>query len=374
MINRFLENILVSRLHKRKALVIIGPRQVGKTTLLKIIEEKYSNPVLFLDCDEPDIRQKLTNVNSEQLKRLVGNYKLVLIDEAQRVDNIGITLKLITDNIKDVQLIVSGSSAIELSGNLNETLTGRKFETILYPFSVGELIENTNELKQNRLLETRLIYGMYPDVINNTGSEKEILKELVNSYLYKDILMFKEVRKPHVLPKLLQLLALQISSEVSILELSRTLEVDKETVERYIDLLEKSFIIFRLSSFSRNLRIEINKGKKIYFVDNGIRNALISNFNELDLRKDKGALWENFLLSERLKRNTLKLHYCNSYFWRTHQQQEIDYIEEYNGKLFCYEFKWNEGRKSYLSKTFINTYPDYEYKVINRENYIDFLV
>jgi len=374
MIIRGLETTLEERFHNGKALIVLGPRQTGKTTLMRMMAGKQSESYLWLDCDEPDVRQRLTNVNSAQLKRLLGDYKLVFVDEAQRVENIGLTLKLITDNIPDIQLIVSGSSAIELSGNINETLTGRKYECILFPLSISELCSHHGNLNESRLLETRMIYGMYPDVVNHAGKEPEILKELVNSYLYKDILLFREVRKPHILPKLLQLIALQVGSEVSTFELSRNLELDKDTVERYIDLLEKSYIIFRLSSFSRNVRTEINKGKKIYFYDNGIRNALISNFNALALRSDTVALWENFLVAERLKQNAYRNPLVNNYFWRTTMQQEIDYIEEHSGKLFAYEFKWNANKKAKIPQTFTNGYPNSETMIVNRENYEDFIL
>jgi len=373
MIKRILQSNLEERLFKGKALIILGPRQTGKTTLMNAIASGSKESILLLDCDEPDIRERLTNPNSAQLQRLIGRNKLVLIDEAQRVENIGITLKLITDKIKDVQLIVSGSSALELSGNINETLTGRKYESVLYPFSVVELCGYHGELAEGRLLEQRLVYGLYPDVVNNPGNEQEILKELVNSYLYKDILLFNEVRKPHILPKLLKMLALQVGSEVSINELSRSLEVNKETVERYIDLLEKSFIVYRLSSFSRNIRSEINRGKKIFFFDNGIRNALVSNFNDINLRTDVGALWENFLITERLKQNAYRNLLNNSYFWRTTNQQEIDYIEEHSGKLFAFEFKWNPSKKTKVSQVFVNAYPDSTIMNVNRDNYWDFI-
>lgn len=373
MINRILKKNISELIFKGKALIILGPRQIGKTTLMKALESEYSQKSIWFDCDEPDIREKLTNVTSTQLKNLIGNRSLVFIDEAQRIENIGITLKLITDNLKDVQLIVSGSSALEISGKLNETLTGRKFENILFPFSAIEMTDYHGQLNENRLIETRLIYGYYPEVVNNPGNETLILKELVNSYLYKDILMFREIRKPHILPKLLKFLALQIGSEVSTNELSRNLEIDRETVERYLDLLEKSFIIFRLSSFSRNLRTELNKSKKIYFWDNGIRNALISNFNSLELRTDKGALWENFLISERLK----YVHYnniiCAYYFWRTHQQQEIDYLEDKNGILSAWEFKWAKTEKQKIPSTFINAYPNSKTNIIDRQNFWDFI-
>jgi predicted AAA+ superfamily ATPase len=372
MINRIhLQNIL-SKLFSGKALILLGPRQTGKTTLLKQIESAHKEESIWLDCDEPDIREKLTNVSSTELKNLIGNKKYIFIDEAQRVENIGLSLKLITDNLQDVQLIVSGSSALEISNKINETLTGRKFEFRLYPLSLTELSAHHGQLVENRLIENRMIYGYYPDVVNNPGSEELILKELIDSYLYKDILLFKEIRKPYILPKLLKLLAIQIGSEVSTSELAQNLQIDRDTVERYLDLLEKSFIIFRLGSFSRNLRTELNKSKKIYFFDTGIRNALISNFNSLELRTDKGALWENFLISEKMKHNSYNYVFCNSYFWRTHQQQEIDYVEEKQGKLYAWEFKWDRKHKAKIPKTFMDAYPESESYIIDRQNFWTF--
>jgi uncharacterized protein len=372
MIERILYQKIIENFFHNKAIILLGPRQTGKTTLLRQIEANYRDVSLWLDCDEPDIREKLTNVTSTQLKNLVGNKKYIFIDEAQRVEEIGLTLKLITDNIKDVQLLVSGSSAIEISGKINETLTGRKFEFKLYPFSVTELLAQHGQLVENRLIENRMIFGYYPDVVNNPGYETAILKELVDSYLYKDILLFKEIRKPHILPKLLKLLALQVGSEISTNELAQNLQIDNETVERYLDLLEKSFIIFRLGSFSRNLRTELNKSKKIYFQDLGIRNALISNFNPLELRTDKGALWENFLISEKIKYNSYHNILCNSYFWRTHQQQEIDYIEDKGGKLHAWEFKWDSKSKNKIPQTFLNAYPNSISSTIDKQNFWSF--
>ena len=372
-INRELEQLINNRLYKKKAIIIVGPRQVGKTTLLKLIAQSSGKKVLFLNCDEPDIREKLDLPTSMQLKAFIGNSELILIDEAQRVRNIGITLKLLIDNFKEKQVIVTGSSALELSNSINESLTGRKFEYKMFPFSFKELVKANGLLDENRLLEHRMIYGMYPDVVNNQGNEREILTNIVSSYLYKDIFEFQDIRKPEIIEKLLQALALQVGSEVSFHELSQLLGIDTATVQRYIDLLEKSYILFHLRSFSRNIRNELKKSRKIYFYDNGVRNALISNFNSLAIRSDVGALWENFLISERFKRNSYSLNYAGFYFWRTTQQQEIDYIEERDGKLNCYEFKWNRNKKATLSSTFTTNYPDSLFTLINVDNYIDFI-
>lgn len=373
MITRKLENVVKSRLGTGKAVIVIGPRQVGKTTLLKRISENFSNKALFINCDEPDMRSLLFEKTSSELKALIGNHKLVIIDEAQRVKNIGLSLKLIIDQLKSVQLIVSGSSALELANEINEPLTGRKWEFIMYPVSMEELIDHTSFVEQNRLLATRLVYGMYPDVINNPGSEKEILKNLTDSYLYKDLFSFKDVRKPEVIEKILQALSLQVGSEVSYNEIADLVRSDPQTVTRYIDLLEKTMVVYRLPSFSRNLRNELKKSRKIYFYDNGVRNAIIANFQPLELRKDAGALWENFILTERLKFTTYASIWSNRFFWRTKQQQEIDYIEERDGKLYTFEFKWGAVRKERAPLTFTKAYPESEHQVITQQNYQSFI-
>ena len=347
MIERKLESTIKSRFNSGKAIVLLGPRQTGKTTLLHKIASDEGE-FLLLDCDDLLVREQLESANTETIKQLIGKYKIVFVDEAQRVKNIGLILKIITDRLKSVQLLVSGSSALELASEINEPLTGRKWEYMLYPISWSEFSEHFGYLKSLQQLEQRIIYGMYPDVISSEGEEAKILKQLSNSYLYKDLLSLKGIRKPELLPKLLKALALQIGNEVSYNELASLLQVSKDTISSYIDLLEKAYILFRLEPLSRNLRNEVSSNRKIYFYDTGIRNALISNFNPLSLRQDTGALWENFLISERIKQLEYNESYGNSYFWRTTQQQEIDYIEEHSGKLFCYEFKWNENKKAKL--------------------------
>jgi len=373
MISRQLEKVILSKLKTGKAIILLGPRQTGKTTLLEKIAN-ISGTFLFLNCDDPIVRQQLEKANTEELKHILGKSKLVFIDEAQRVKNIGLTLKLITDIFKNVQLLVSGSSALDLMSEISEPLTGRKWEYFLYPISWRELLTDLGYLKVIQQLETRIIYGMYPDVINNPGNEKEILKQLTGSYLYKDLLAWQGIRKPELLEKLLRALALQLGNEVSYNELSSLLQVDKKTISSYIDLLEKAFIIFRLNPYRRNLRTEIGTSRKIYFFDTGIRNALAANFNPLNLRQDTGSLWENFLIVERMK----NLHYnnlwANCFFWRTTQQQEIDYIEEREGKLFAYEFKWNPGKKTQFPKTFLNEYPSHSTMVITSDNFMEFIL
>ncbi|HRN42541.1 MAG TPA: ATP-binding protein [Vicingus sp.] len=370
MYSRSLTNLISAKIGKGKAIVVIGPRQVGKTTLIKKLME--NKPHFFLDCDDPTVRSLLTNPNTEQLKGLIGEHKLIFIDEAQRIKGIGITLKIITDQFKDVQLIISGSSSFDIANELNEPLTGRKWEYELFPISWEEYENHHGFLVAEQQLENRLLYGFYPDVLNNIGQEKEVLKNLVNSYLYRDILAYSDIRKPEVLEKLVKALALQIGSEVSYNELSQLVGVDKNTVSKYIDVLQKGYVLFKLDSFSSNLRNEIKTNKKIYFYDNGVRNMILGNFTPLDLRQDKGALWENFLISERLKQNTYKNTLAKGYFWRTKQQQEVDFVEEKDGKIYGFEFKWNNLKKINLPKTFIETY-NATGVVIDKTNYRTFV-
>ncbi len=374
MITRDLQKIIEENLFKGKAIILIGPRQVGKTTLLKLIAERTALPTLTMNCDEPEPRELLTNTNSLKLKQLIGNNKVVLIDEAQRVKNIGLTLKIIIDTIKDVQLLVSGSSAFEIANEIKEPLTGRKYEYNLFPFSTNELVSSINILTEKQLLDKRLLYGSYPDVINNPSESGEILINITSSYLYKDILAFNEVRRPAQLEKLVQALALQLGSEVSYNELSQIIQADNQTVERYIDLLEQSFVVFRLGAFSGNIRNEIKKSKKIYFYDNGIRNAVIQNFSPLTLRQDVGALWENYFMAERMKFNHYNRRFIKSYFWRSFQQQEIDLVEQENGLITAYELKWNTRKNSKIPKTFSDNYTLKDNFTISPNNYFDFLI
>jgi predicted AAA+ superfamily ATPase len=373
-IDRALFQLIKSRFFKGKAIILTGSRQTGKTTLLKqLVADEPAEDVLFLNCDEPDILPLLENATSTVLKNLIGHKRIILIDEAQRVKNIGITLKLITDNMDSIQLIVTGSSSLDIQNRLSESLTGRKIEYLLYPFSTGELVTAGSQLEEKRMLEQRLVYGMYPDIVNHPPDARILLTELANSYLFKDILAYKDIRRPDELNRLLTALSLQVGSEVSYSELRRTVDMDKETIERYLDLLEKVFIIFRLPAFSRDLRTEPKKNPKIYFYDNGIRNALINNFQPISIRNDKGALWENFIISERKKYNEYRRITVNTYFWRTFAQQEIDYIEERDGCLYAFECKWNEDKKARLPQAFAETYPEHCYSVINPSNYMDFL-
>ena len=376
-IERDLKSVLESKIGKGKVLLLIGPRQVGKTTLLKNILTSISSKkkVQFWNCDESDVRQFLSEANSAKLKSFVGNSDFIVIDEAQRVKDIGLTIKLLHDSFPNVQLAVTGSSSLDLSNSINEPLTGRKFEYNLFPFSTNELVNHTSMLEEMRLLKNRLVYGFYPDVVNNPGEEKEILTNIVNSYLYKDVFEFQDIRKSSVIEKLVQALALQVGSEVSFNELGNLLGIDTVTVQRYVDLLEKAYVIFHIRSFSRNVRNELKKSIKIYFYDNGVRNSVISNFSPVDLRSDIGALWENFLISERIKNNAYHNKNAKYYFWRTTQKQEIDFIEEVDQNLFAYEFKYNPKKvNSKCPVTFSNNYPNVPFDVITSESYMDFVV
>ncbi len=355
---------------KGKAIIVMGPRQVGKTTLIKslLAEKQY----LFLNGDDNNVLSALKDAGEFQIRRIIGKHEYVFIDEAQKIDNVGNILKIITDQMPHVHLYVSGSSSLEINQLIQESMTGRKFEYELYPISWTEFEQNVGFLTAENQLEHRLIFGMYPDVLNYPDLELKVIQNLTQSYLFQDILALTGIRKPEVLDRLLIALALQIGSEVSYNELAQLLQIDKGTVMKYIDLLEKSYIIFTLSSFSRNLRNEIKNNRKIYFYDNGIRNAIINNFNSLDLRQDKGALWENFLISERVKRNVYKGHYCRSYFWRTTTQQEIDYIEDFAGEIHAFEFKWANNKRVHFSNKFMDAYQT-KPQIIDRKNFRDFL-
>ncbi|RJQ32669.1 ATP-binding protein [Candidatus Parcubacteria bacterium] len=372
MIQRAIQKRVEDSLFKAKIIVIYGARQVGKTTLVKNIQSKYQENSSYLNCDEPDIRSALTEKTSTELKAFLGNKRLVILDEAQRVKNIGLTLKLMADNFPATQIIATGSSSFELSNKIAEPLTGRKYEYHLFPFSIEELKSLRADPEIDRLLERMMVFGMYPAIaLAKTDAEKE-LKELAKSYLYKDALQYQNIKNPEVLEKMLQALALQIGNEVSYNELADLLGIDKKTVAAYIRILEQAFIIFRLNPFSRNLRNELRKLRKVYFYDLGIRNVLINNLNPLDLRQDAGVLWENFMISERMKRNNNHASDVRSYFWRTKQKQEIDYLEEAGGELSGFEFKWKND-KARIPKPFLEAYPKSKVKLINKNSYHGFV-
>ncbi|MFO7990457.1 MAG: ATP-binding protein [Desulfotignum sp.] len=374
MIPRTITDPILNNIGKGKIILIFGPRQVGKTTLARQIMKKHENDHLWLNGDEPDIRSLLTGATSSVLKTLSGQKPIVVIDEAQQIKNIGMTLKLFHDTFPEKQLIVTGSSAFDLANEIQEPLTGRKYEYHLFPVSFKEMVETHGLIEEKRRLEHRLIFGYYPEVVKARGDEMDILMSLSGSYLYKDVLTWGKLKRPRLLEKLLQALALQIGSEVKYHEVGQIIGADPKTVENYIDILEKAFVVFRVHSLSRNMRNEIKKGKKIYFYDNGIRNAVLKNFSPLSMRQDVGGLWENFLITERMKKNHYTRTYVNIFFWRNHAQQEIDYIEEAQGNFSAFEFKWNVKKKAFFSQTFLNAYPGTRTRVIHPDNFIDFIM
>jgi len=372
IIKRSLEDKIKKELDKEEVLVLYGPRQAGKTTLLKQIKKKTKKKVLEVDGDL-GLNQKLfSSLNLEKIKSTINGYELVMIDEAQRIENIGLNLKIIHDNIPNVKIIATGSSSFELSNKIREPLTGRAKVFMLYPVSIAELKKNNYQIEES--LENYLLYGMYPKVLGLKNNKEKItyLQSVVEANLYKDILELDRLKNPKILKDLLVLLAFQLGKEVSLNELSKSLAVARETVVRYLDLLEKAFIIIRLGGFSRNLRKEVIKNSRYYFMDIGIRNALINNFNSLDIRNDVGMLWENFLLLERMKLQHYNEIYSNNYFWRTYDQKEIDLIEERDGKLWAYEFKWGNGKAKGFSE-FLASYKNSQFKLINRDNFLTFL-
>lgn len=338
------DNIL-SRLHSGKAIIIFGPRQSGKTTLLNNLS-KHLDKILYLNCDDAQDRQALENQSLSHLKSVVGTYKSLLIDEAQRVSGIGLSLKILVDNMPQLQIIATSSSSFELSNQVSEPLTGRKYEYLLLPIAFQELLAHHGGFSERKELTRRLVFGAYPDIINNPGQETELLNLLAGSYLFKDVFSFQDLRRPELLKSILRALALQISSEVSYTELAQLAGTNHVTIQRYIQLLEAAFIIFRLPNYSTNQRNEIKRSRKIYFWDNGVRNSLINDFRDLENRNDIGSLWENYLVSERLKYLRNNQLYRSSFFWRSLHQSEIDYLELYEDKLDAYEMKWNPKRKA----------------------------
>lgn len=372
MIRRTVQDAIERELFQGKVIVVYGPRRVGKTTLLQAIRQASDAPSVYMSCDEPDIRRDLTARTSTELAVLVGKNRLVLIDEAQRVPDIGLTLKLFADAMPSVQVVATGSSAFELSNRVVEPLTGRKREFHLYPFSLAEIGQIYPPVEVRRLLPRFLVHGLYPEVVNAPEDAVETLRDLSRSYLFKDLLAFQQVRNPEALERLIQSLALQVGSEVSYTELAGQTGMDKKTVENYLRILEQSFVVFRLGSFSRNLRNELKRSRKVFFIDTGLRNAVVNNLNPLELRSDVGALWENFVLCERRKENHNRRRFPNTWFWRSHQKQEIDYIEEEGEALRGYEIKWTEKRLR-VPAAFAAAYPDCPVESVHRGNLIDFL-
>ena len=374
MIHRILEDKISGLLGNGKAIIIMGARQVGKSTLLESVFRQQSD-VLWMSGDDVDVQELFSEMTSTRLKALLGNSKTLIIDEAQRIPDIGLRLKLITDQIKDVQVVATGSSSFLLASKVNESLMGRKREFRMFPLSFSEMVAHASLLEELRLMPHRMVYGYYPEVVSNPGNEAVILKELADSFLYKDILAIEGINKPDKLVRLLKALAFQIGSQVSYNEVGPLVGVDSKTVERYVDILEKSYIIFRLGTFSRNLRNELKQSRKIYFWDLGVRNAIIGNLAQVENRADIGALWENLVIAERMKHISYNDSLAQCWFWRTQQQKEIDYLEEEDGVLRAYEFKWNDRKaESRMPDAFAKAYPEARFQVITPKNIDTFLL
>ncbi len=370
MIKRALFEAIKTKIDFKKAIILLGPRQVGKTFLIQKITEEVKLPYLMVNGDNPADRLLWTNPDFQLVRSLIAPYRLIVIDEAQRIENIGLTVKMIVDAKMEKQVIITGSSALGLGDTIQEPLTGRKWEFTIFPIAWSELKETYTLAKSIPMLEQLLVYGSYPEIIIENEKE-ELLSSLSGSYLYKDILELGGIRKPEVLIRLLQALAWQVGSEVSYNELSRTVGIDRETVASYIDLLEKSFVVYRLSPLSRNERKEISTSRKIYFYDNGIRNAIINNFNPIEQRNDVGALWENYFITERLKLSTYQKLPVKSWFWRSKMHAEIDYVEEGSDGFTAFELKWNDKKTSKFSTTFTDFYQPRETFIINKSNFWD---
>ena len=373
MIQRIYTEIIRKKLFLGKAILLLGARQVGKTTLLRALIQQRPD-ALFLNCDEPEVQRFIETASSSRIQAFFGNKKLIVLDEAQQIVDIGLKIKLMVDTFPEFQIIASGSSSFDLVNATSEPLTGRKWQYQVFPLSFQEMTAHHGLLEERKMLMHRLVFGYYPEVVAHPGQEKELLPLIGESYLYKDILRLEQIKKTDALVRLLQAIAYQVGSQVSYAELAQVSGIDAKTVEKYISVLEKAFVIFRLSSFSRNLRNELKFSKKIYFYDNGLRNTLINNLNPAENRNDIGVLWENFLISERLKYNHINGSYAQQWFWRTRQQNEIDLLEEKDGKLKAYEFKWNPKAKVKISKQFQNQYPDVPVKVIHRDNIEEFIL
>ena len=360
--------------YKGKVIVVLGARQVGKSTLLRALPACDAQQALWLDGENADVQLLLKNANSERLKQLAGPHKVVVIDEAQKIEHIGSILKLFADYCPAIQVLASGSSAFELRNSLNEPLTGRKFEHKLFPLSFSEMVQHTDLLQETRQLPQRLVYGYYPEIVSYPLNAERLLRLLSESYLYKDIFLYKGIKKPEKMLELLKLLAWQIGSEVNYNELSRNLKIDNQTVESYIQMLEQAFVIYKLPAYHRNHRTELKKSKKIYFNDLGIRNALINDFRPAEIRNDVGALFENFLVNEMRKQNEYKQIHANFYFWRNIDQREVDLIIEKNNALQAMEIKWNPSAKVRLTKSFTHLYGAIEFTSIHRENFFEHIL
>lgn len=367
LIKRLIQSQIEDGLFKGKIIVIYGARQVGKTTLVKEIGKKFGDYSYF-SCDEPDVVSALSNRTSTELIDFLGHKKLIIIDEAQRVPNIGLTLKLLTDNFPQIQFIATGSSSFDLANEISEPLTGRKRVFQLYPISMGELAKMSSRTDETRLLEKRLIFGLYPEIISGEG-ETAALKEIATSYLYKDIFKLEEIKNQDIIHDLIKALALQIGGEVSYNELSKLLGIDRKTVLKYVNVLERAFVIFRARPWHKNKRTELGKLRKIYFYDNGLRNMIINNLNPVSLRTDVGALWENFMMSEIIKAKSFRQEEADIHFWRTYDRQEVDYVEEVSGKMIAHEFKWSKNSKFKKPKTFLALYPNVPIDIVTPDNF-----
>ncbi len=374
-IERLLQNVLLNSLLPGKVIVLYGPRQVGKTTLAQDLLPLVEQPTRFINADELIYREALASQNLQKLDEVLGDAELLIIDEAQRVPDIGLNLKILIDNNPHVTILATGSASFDLANKINEPLTGRKLTFHLYPLSFTEMSNSLGTFEAKAQLERWLIWGGYPEIVTAPAHLREqLLGELVGSYLYRDLLELEGLRRADKLVDLLRLLAFQIGQEVSLSELASNLSINRQTVDRYLDLLEKVFVIYRVGGFSRNLRKEIAKNARYYFFDNGVRNSLIQNFNPLPLRNDIGQLWENYLMTERLKVHEYNGRFVNSYFWRTYDQKEIDLIEEQQGQLFGFEFKWKSGTiKKATQREFLAAYPNSELKTVSQDNFVDFL-
>ncbi len=374
LFQRILQQTIESALFKGKVIILYGARRTGKTMLVKQILNKQQKNAVYINCELQEYQEVLSTTNSVLLKDFIGKKQLIILDEAQHIENIGLTLKVLVDTFPRVQFIATGSSSFDLSAKISEPLTGRLRQYLLFPLSMEELRQQFSLIDLQAMLPNILRFGLYPQVFTATGDERlEELRDISNNYLYKDILQFENLKKPELVSRLLKAIALQTGSEVSYNELAQLTGTNVHTVKRYLELLEKNFIIFRLGSFSRNLRKEINKSQKFFFYDVGIRNTIIRNFNEPELRTDTGSIWENFCIGERIKYNENHRNFVNNYFWRTYNQKEIDYLEEGAGELKCFEFKYNPKTKSKIPAEFLTTYPGSSFSVITPSNFYELI-
>jgi predicted AAA+ superfamily ATPase len=373
-LNRKITQNILKKLQDNKVVIVLGARRVGKTMLVKQILNGINEPVLSLNGEDINVHDQLSKMSIENYRQMLGTHRLLFIDEAQKIPEIGSKLKLMIDEIQGLKIIISGSSAFDISKEAGEPLTGRKYTFNLFALSETEFDQVEDITSKPDKLRERLIYGNYPELyhIPDQADKKDYLNEMVSSYLLKDILIYENIKNSQKIFNLLRMIAFQIGNEVSLQELGTQLAISKNTVEKYLDLLSKVFILHKVEGFSRNLRKEITKNSRWYFLDNGIRNAIIANLNQINARSDIGQLWENYMISERIKHQEYSRISCNNYFWRTYDQQEIDWVEERDGGLYGYEFKWKES-KAKIPSQWKKAYPKAEFEIINNENYIDWI-